>query len=492
MFDKDNPDIIWISPDNADGEGTWDNPYGSISDAQRVVKPGDTIVLKEGIYRDNQTIEISGTPERPVRIVADSDAKVIIDESCWFFYDTSDLIVSNLVFKNAPYGAVSVIGHCKRNRFDSLQFLNCGTMKKASCTMYFGGSGGEFNVVENCRFEHGKQDHCEIQTAQNASIALMISEGDTDESTPLIDHIIRRNHFLNYGFAILIGTQDSTTNPYGHVIEYNTIKDCSSDGIIIKCGDIQVRANLLENCKSSSISIQAGVGSVIEDNRILNSNTGITINGFGHSVSNNCIIRCKDEAIRVCGKTNEQRTAASNLLIEKNTMIDCGTTGNLSTAFIRIEPGTTSIIQQNLFHGSRQPYQIIDSVLNHKAQICPAPAGKTETVINDNISSGECAILKGVISQSVKFDLDNTDCFENNSGYGASGWMLRPEGFDINADEPDNEVDYLEASILEDDEGNLVVPGENFNDNIFSRYYSEVLDLQNFNLEEYESNSPGI
>ncbi len=492
MLDKNNPEILWVSPDAAEGQGTWESPFNSINDALRVVKPGNTIVLKAGIYRDNQTFEISGTPQRPVRIVPDTDAEVVIEESCWFFYDTSDLILSDLTFKNAPFGAISVIGTCKRNRFDSLQFINCGTMNKASCTMYFGGSGGEFNVVENCRFERENQSAHQAQIPDEACIGIMISEGDIEESSPLIDHILRRNHFSNYGNAILIGTRDSTTNPYGHIVEYNTIRNCSSDGIKIKCGDIQIRGNLLENCHSCSISIQAGVGSVIENNRITGSNTGISINGLGHSVSNNCIIRCKEEAIRVCGKSNGEKTAAGNLLIEKNTLIECGTPDNLHSAFIRIEPGTTSIIQKNIFHGKGYPYRISTSEQNQKVKASTEKPGKTEAVIDNNLGSGDCQILEGITFGTVNFTKNEIDSFENDSGYGASGWMLTPQGFDINGDEHCDDIDYIEASILEDDDGNLVVPGENFNDNIFSRYYSEVLDLQNFNLEEYESNTPEI
>jgi hypothetical protein len=349
--------------------------------------------------------------------------------------------------------------------------------------MYFGGSGGCFNVVENCRFERESQLLDHLQTPDNASVAVMISEGDTNQSSPLMDHILRRNHFLNYGFAILIGTCDSTTNPYGHIVEFNTIRNCASDGIIVKCGDTQVRGNLLENCRNCSISIQAGVGSVIENNRITDCNTGISINGIGHSVANNCLVRCKDEAIRICGKQNEEKTAASNLLVEKNTLIQCCAHDNRHSAFIRIEPGTTSIIQQNLFHGKGQPYYLSDFVLNQKAEVDSVKQLKTETVIENNLGSGDCEILKGIIARAVEFVKSETDCFENDSGYGACGWVLKPEGFDINGDEHDEETDYLEASILEDDDGNLIIPGENFNDDSLSRYFSGPIDLQNFNLE---------
>lgn len=484
MFDTNNPDILWVCPDQSEGVGTFENPFHSISEALDKAKPGNTIVLKQGIYRDNQTIELSGKPDRPIRIAADTDAKVVIEEACWFFYDTSDLIISRLIFKNAPFGAVSVIGNCKRNRFEFLQFLNCGTENKPSCTMYFGGSGGEFNVVEHCHFERTLPSNQKDQNTENASVALMISEGDNDDSLPIRDHILRRNQFLNYGFAVLIGSQDTTTNPYGHVIEYNTIKNCSTGGIAVKCGDTQVRANLFENCGGTSISIQAGVGSIVEDNRIRNSSRGISIHGSGHSISNNCIIQCKEEAITVCGKTTGDKTAAINLLIENNTIIDCDVSS--TSSFIRIEPGTTSIIQKNLFYGEGLPYQISEHIRNQRLDEMDQKTGKTESVIHDNIGFGNCQLLKGVTSKKVIFDQKEPDTYDNDSGYGAQGWVLRPEGFDINADDTNDQIDYIEASILEDDDGNLIIPGENFDDDIFSRYYSGVVNLDKINLEEYD------
>lgn len=486
MFDKNNPEILWVNTDQTEGMGTWENPYGSVSEALRFVKPGNTIVLKQGIYRENQTIEVSGKPELPIRIVSDTDAEVIIEGACWFFYDTSDIILSGLIFKDAPFGAISVIGICKRNRFDSLRFINCGNMKKASCTLYFGGSGGEFNVVENCFFEHDKSVLSDNQTTENASIALMISDGDIEGLSPIKHHVIRRNQFTNYGFAVLIGSRDSNANPYGHIVEYNTIKNCASDGIVVKCGDTQIRGNLLEGCNGCSISVQAGVGSMIEDNRIQNSKRGISIQGFGHNITNNCIVRCHKEAISVCGKSNSENIAATNLLIENNTIIDCGHLDDSQSSFIRIEPGTTSIIQHNLFHGEGKPYQICSEVRNLKLDEDVEKNAKIESVIDDNIGSGNCTILKGIKAIQVVFKERESDCYKNESEYGAKGWMLRPEGFDVNADDPGDGKDYIEASIIEDDDGNLVIPGENFKDDIFNGYYSEILDLEDMKLEEYE------
>lgn len=367
----------------------------SIKEALDRVQPGNTIILKSGSYTGDVTVQVSGSARAPIRILPDDDASVEIYNSCWFFYDTSDLVVSGLTFRNAPYGAISIIGECKRNRFDSLQFLDCGSRKEASCTMFFGGTGGEFNVVDNCRFQRSTDN---VTSPENASIGLMISQGDSDDSKRLRNCIFRRNHFINYGYGIMVGSSDSSASQYGHVVEYNTIENCFSGGIVVKCGDTQIRGNLVMNCPGKSITVLAGTGSMIESNRILDCGSGIAVNGPGHTISNNCLIRCGKEAVRVCAKSNENSSPASSLFIESNTFIECGsapTEVKPRVAGITIEPGTTCAIRRNLIYGNGEAFHIVKSVsylddLEEKEICTPA-----QYVIQDNAASEQCLSIEG-------------------------------------------------------------------------------------------------
>lgn len=460
MFDRNDRHLIWVTQSDEIGDGTYENPYNRIEKAVADAQPGDTIVLKAGIYQEDVTIQISGTPERPIRITCDDDAYVEIQKSCFFFYDTSDFIVTNLTFKEAAYGAISVIGNCQRNRFANIRFVNCGYSKKTACTLYFGGSGGQCNLVEDCRFERDIQ-HDPV-TLENASIALMVAEGDLDNDPPLSHHLFRRNYISNYGYAILIGTQGTSTNSYSHIVEYNQIENCASEGILVKCGDTQIRGNLISKCPNNSICVAAGDGSIVENNRILDCGKGIRISGAGHTVSNNCIVRCTQEAVRACASVKTPSLSASNLLIENNTCVNCGThsTNNVLAQFISgiaIEQGATCIIQHNLFSGTGKPYGII----THETHSDNLTKKKKDThcVVHDNLACGECEIMEGVVRSETVFEFSKNDNYQNDSGYGAKGWMLTPEAFDPNMDLTDDEIDYREASILENDKGELIVPG---------------------------------
>jgi hypothetical protein len=228
MCSHDDPDIIWVSPSfKSSGNGTFEAPYSKINRALKNVKPGNTIVLQAGDYDDSVNIQDSGTIIQPIRIVADTRAdKKVCCLSTWFLYDVSDIIITGITYKNIPHQAISVIGNCERNNFSRLRFLNCGLDDKASCTLYFGGSGSKCNVVENCTFEIDQSENSN-NTKPETPVALMISEGDTDDKTKLnTNHVIRGNTFLNYGCAAVIGTHDDYHHNFNHIFESNIIKNC--------------------------------------------------------------------------------------------------------------------------------------------------------------------------------------------------------------------------------------------------------------------------
>jgi hypothetical protein len=465
MFDKESPDLIWVSSKYAEEEyGTWEQPYSSIEDALEHLDPGKTLVLKDGVYEGDLTIQVSGTARNPIRIMADDDAQVVITGGCWFLYDTSDLIVSGLTFKDAPHGALSVIGKCNRNRFDLLNFINCGLAAKASCTMYFGGSGGSNNIVENCTFEANDQT---LENSKGESIALMISEGDLDDGDPVKSHIIRKNSFKKYGYGVLVGSSNTSTNQYGHIVEYNRIDTCSRAGILVKCGDTLIRGNMVQNCNSNSITVMAGSASVIDSNRIVDCDSGIRVNGSGHTVVNNCVVRTKTAAVRACGNGPDEVIAASNLFIENNTFVWCGinnTDKKSSAPGVQVEAGTSCIIRKNLIYGMGNPLILEDKI----SSVSPAPIVSDENAISDDTFS-----RNGFIKTSVVFS-DECMTFDNTSGFGAQGWVLTPQVFDPAIDETDEESDYIEGAILEDDNGELIIPSEEDSQDLFSHLYGQI------------------
>jgi hypothetical protein len=210
MIARNDQKFVWVTPgEDVSGEGSYANPFRSVSKAVECAMPGQTVVLKRGLYQGDVTIQKSGLIDKPLRIIAEKDAEVICSEACWYLYDVSDIILSGLVFRDSPGIALSVVGTCRRNRFEFLSFVNCGTSVKESCTLFLGGSGQACNVVESCCFERAAD--APEEHSPNVSIGLLISEGDYQEGEANCDCIITKNRFVNYGYGILVGSQDSKT-----------------------------------------------------------------------------------------------------------------------------------------------------------------------------------------------------------------------------------------------------------------------------------------
>jgi hypothetical protein len=445
MVSTEDPRYVWVcASGELSGDGTRKSPFGRIKSSLVNVQSGQVIVLLGGTYQGDVTFEAcGGSMEMPLRIVADDTAdasKVIVNGSCWYFYDVSDLIVSGIAFKDSPLGSIAMVGACARNRFEYLKFENCCARDKASCSLFFGGSGASCNIVEQCTFERPAQPRSEGKKPDDRTVGIMISEGDAQEGTPIIDHVIRKNRFVNYDYGILVGTDDATEKQYGHLIEYNTVDNCVTEGIMVKCGDTQVRGNTVRNCRGNSISVVAGEGTVVEDNRILDCGTGIRVAGKGHTVANNCIVRCGEEAIRAMDKIGKTGIRTQNLFIEKNTCV--AWSQNRQNPYfpgISIAPECCAVVQKNLFLGPGKPYNIESGHTSINA--CKT----SRHYILDNYSAAHtCEPASGMSCGQVIFSGIALDNYENNTGYGAEGWVVKPEPFD-----PDKEADMNPVEINE-------------------------------------------
>jgi parallel beta-helix repeat protein len=289
VFDTDDPRNIWVRAGDGGGLGTHESPFPEIAPALNKAAPGQRVILMPGIYGGDLTIEISGEEKAPVYITAQIPGESIVDGGCWYFYDTSDLAVSGLTFKNAKRGAISVMGQCLRNRFHNMDFIGCGTDGKASCTFYFGGAGGRFNIVEECGFERPTNAKKGNISAEDAVVGLMISDGGDD--APLTSHIIRNNRFSGYDRAVIVGSGSSLRFESGHTVDLNRIDDCAFEGIVVKCGDVRVRGNEISKCTGFGIVLDGGEESEAEGNVISGCGNGISLGGISHTITGNHITK---------------------------------------------------------------------------------------------------------------------------------------------------------------------------------------------------------
>jgi len=74
---------LYINPQTGsdDAAGSIAKPFKSIGHAISVVQPGNTIYLREGVYREEVALRLHGTAEKPITITGYQNEKAIIDPS---------------------------------------------------------------------------------------------------------------------------------------------------------------------------------------------------------------------------------------------------------------------------------------------------------------------------------------------------------------------------------------------------------------------------
>jgi hypothetical protein len=320
------------------------------------------------------------------------------------------------------------MGACCRNALRDLVFEGCSRLKRPAATLYLGGAGASCNVIERCMFRHAEPEPDENLAVEHASVALMVAQGDREDGMANVDFVLRGNTFVNYGFGVMVGTQDDATGQYGHRLEHNTFEGCRGDAITVKCGDTTVTGNAIDRAGRSGIALLAGMSSTIIGNRIRDCGTGIRLCGSAHTVAHNCIVGCAEQAVHVWAATGVGLDAASVVLVERNTVVDCGDAASGAACGVRTDPGTSCIVRGNLFSGPGVPYREPAAVRG--AQVLPS-------LFVDNIAAQGATEVAGCRRHEVVFTDRSRSDLRNDSGYGADGWSATAEAPSAEADTAD-------------------------------------------------------
>jgi hypothetical protein len=77
-----NANVYWVDTDNPSasdrGPGSESIPFKTISRAAKDLKPGDNVLVRPGVYREEVQIRASGTKELPIRFFAEKPGTVIV------------------------------------------------------------------------------------------------------------------------------------------------------------------------------------------------------------------------------------------------------------------------------------------------------------------------------------------------------------------------------------------------------------------------------
>ena len=165
------------------GPGTQQAPFRSLGKAARVVKPGDTVLVKSGSYQENVQLRRSGTASAPITFKPEPGSTVTLatalksqsDKAVFFLRDVSFNRIEGFHFKNFRYGSAIRIVSSNR-RHDVKPHKTQG------------------NVIKGNRFEN-------IGTSYKPGKSYVDSIIKMNYSGP--DNIVEENYFTdNYGYNI--------------------------------------------------------------------------------------------------------------------------------------------------------------------------------------------------------------------------------------------------------------------------------------------------
>ncbi|MDR0304289.1 MAG: hypothetical protein LBH98_05925 [Chitinispirillales bacterium] len=359
MIDKLSQKNIWVNPCAVSGgDGSFDFPYSKIQTAINEAAAGSTIVLFPGIYEENLTVrDLCGLPETPITITAFCrNGEKVVSCSEWYFYSVKDFIIKGITFEKTSGSAISMVGEFHRNSIKDCVFNECG--ETSECAVFFGGSGGDGNVVENCKFNAPK--NCE------SHIAVMVSQSvdlEDDSIACSKNMSVRLCDFENCITAVAAGSGDDISfMSSAHEICDNLFKNCKN-AINLKTDATRIFGNIF---RSNEIAINhiSGLENEIFENRFENCRNAVICKEDA-TIGGNLFVDSKISAI---GKEGGK---SLSVLICENTFVSSGK--ELTKAVI-CEENLPLFVTKNIFYdcnlGENKNFSVKDNVCNFE--------GKTE------------------------------------------------------------------------------------------------------------------
>ena len=257
-------------------------------------RPGDTIVLADGVWRDFEILfQGEGTAEAPITLTAETKGRVILSGQSNLRLAGRHLIVSGLVFRDG-YSPTNTVIAFRRTRGDLAHhsrvtevvidnYNNPERFEVDFWVMLYG---------RHNRFDH---NHLEGKSNQGVTMAVRLDAEESRENFHRIDH----NYFgprsilgSNGGETFRIGTSHYSLSDSNTVVENNYFDRCNGEVEIIssKSGANVFRGNVFYESRGT-LTLRHGNNNVIENNIFLGNGAGhtggIRVINAGQTVRNN-------------------------------------------------------------------------------------------------------------------------------------------------------------------------------------------------------------
>lgn len=358
------------------------NNAAQLQTANQDAKPGDIIVMENGIWIDIQLLfTCKGTAAKPITFKAANSGKVIIGGNSSLQIGGDWLIIDGLVFTDGyrqtghPWEfrvGKQVANNCRVTNCLIESFNHPNRMKESYWVALYG--------------KNNRIDHCSFINKTNLGVLMAVILDD--DRSRLNNHSIDSNFFgirkplgSNGGEIIRVGVSEHCTFYSNTQIVNNVFSNCDGETEIISiksCGNI-IRNNIFRECQGAVV-LRHGNNNTVESNLFLGfgkkGTGGVRVINEGNWIVNNFFSHCVGEGFRsplaimngVFNSPPNRYLPVRDAVIVNNTFSNC-------TPFSVCEGSDTErtvvpknvYIQNNLFYSDKsvkafQYFDKIDSV----------------------------------------------------------------------------------------------------------------------------------
>ncbi len=271
----------------------------------RKAKPGDTIRIPEGEYKNTQlTLTAKGEAGKPVVVIAETPGEVLLTGNSYLKLSGEYLEVNGLRFTNGYAAQTPVIEFRKNN--ESL----ANHCRVTQCSIDNYSRPERFNTDSWIVFwgKNNRLDHCTIGDKLNGGTTLIVNLDDERSQNNF--HSIDSNYFnghsrlgSNGGETIRVGVSRYSLTSSKTQIHHNLFEKCNGEVeiISIKSGENTISRNTFYECEGGLV-LRHGSKNVVEGNIFIGNNKpytgGVRVINPGHKVYNNLFLDLAGERFR--------------------------------------------------------------------------------------------------------------------------------------------------------------------------------------------------
>ena len=423
-----------------------------IAKAMKSAQPGDTLVMKDGEWKD-QTVKFEGkgAEGKPITLLAQTPGKVILCGQSGLRINGSYLVVQGLRFTNGglseghviQVGSEEIGDHCRVTDCAIVDYNPSGIDERSHWVSLYGNDN--------------RVDHCHFSGKTNSGVVLVVWLQKDKPAGHLIDHNYfgPRPHGDKNGFETLrVGTGAVSMTAARVVVEYNLFEECDGEVEMVSnksCENVY-RYNTFRKC-SGCLTLRQGKRCVVDGNFIIaegkESAGGIRVIGEDHVVVNNYIEGAQARAggaialtAGVPGSKLTQYFQATGALIAFNTIVDC------MPPYLILDAGLgkdeRSLLPENV--------TIADNVFYAPPKAAPAP-GESATATAATTAAASKPTVSAIGARTApKKILPMTTMITGKEGAGFQ-WMGNIAfGADLGVEKPDG-ITVVDPKLARDKDG---------------------------------------